>query len=1539
MYATPLIGTSDVPLIHDPTCSGVRYISEGRPLTQLPVLTTFVGSLVHNAPFRVSIHSWEQPKASRMLDSLTRPGSSVTFEARVYIDGLMVASSIFNQRAMWPHVIGAFSNPQVPLRIANAGADLCSQMDREGYQEPLRFPPFHQEILHASSWDAGQLLGRIRVVITEGFSRETDSPHNNLKHSFVRIKDVLAFSFQHAPMHILEFSGIAWPNPGMWMQVQSRSSQGPVSGGQRPFVCETKEDEDAHAHSPRRPSHQGVCIPEGFNSRSYPDFDDYWANQSMPPPPNRTATAAWNQSALGEPNLIRPNGLLADPFLDVRGLGTANTHRENKKSSEDTPMPDVPSSEASRNLSGMTGISCNQKDPPSAIIASHEAIMNQLVEALSPLKSDYDGPHNTTNTPSSGRVFSKPSAAAQARAVSRQASSPEKGETVEIPDSTGRKAKASMNIISANPGGPVQSKKEGEDNKENMPETRVIGAEFTRRSSLSAHLISTKSVEKLERLSESKRKRPLEEVPTCAHHNSVDDLTSSSPSKKVSKMASAEALFKGQSPHTPDRGRDVSGGVPFKPAAEGGAPASDDDDAQAEHQLQASLQRATEDIISLLHPEKDGNAGNGADCGTATVTLDALPLEVQSSVAAPASFSHKHSEQNGRFRHADLSQSATRIPTGVHFNVTQEEDGSRLRELNGEATRMSSSSSTINGGGTNLQASSGLENDLFGTNQSSSSCDENPSAKDCSNSLHSQSHTVNEATVDLQVASQKSPTRTTSSTVPNPWSAFADSDLDRFTKRTLSSVFSFGSRPSKQARTGAEEVEKNDDLKCCPILEMETTEQGQRCDRSELQKGDEDQIEVDETSHDGCREVQDASADSFVTAREGPAPDREERVDADTDQPNAFFGGLHPSRMILVSNREAPPPTELPAESRSDMAVSTWKATGANTMPLSTQQESAQIQKAKKQTKQITSNNARSSQSEGSFTRDCPKVEIRFLVEGIESLKKRYTYLNSTAIDSKEWSFAWQEITAIFRTPFSYHYDPWHRGVSVQLKTDFKMFRFWGTFTKARAKEAITKKAVLYVIDGPFFFKQAAPALHAFCRTNGLAAPLYTYRRHPDGTFGCSVRVGNQSAVFGDNAEGWTHRKHAKEDTAKMAMNALYHEGVPMDLGAIPDARPAGADPHAEPQVPNKRKAPVGSLWEAGQRTSCRIQGRVAKHTEGPPSSIEDREVNTIEPDTKDGIQHITTGSVLRLTKSSERTRAGLAKVLEEVLERQERVMVICDYLQIQKPEYWMEGSFGGKRWFARFLSEHPSHKVGHTLIAPTVVDSLNGLQDCARRVEEKLFEKVYSGEIYLGDNSAKFPDPAMDSEWRKEHSANLPPSKKRRLEMDEGRLLEEINRRHYHSDNIALPPSANSVPLGVPALEICGMDEDTGYESEDELPRDAMVLAHPEDSERRGPQSHLIAAPQCQQVRESVAASVSTAQAASSRFASKQFVPANTAIDRPQDAANRCIAQKGRGLDGPANLLPSGEHRYVSPPPFLDTPTRLPKMGPAIVVKPEPQD
>jgi hypothetical protein len=79
------------PFLHSSTFTGVPFASEGPPVTQLPVLTSFVPSLFQNAPFRVSIHSWEKPKPSRMMESLVGPHDAILFEARVYIDGVLVA--------------------------------------------------------------------------------------------------------------------------------------------------------------------------------------------------------------------------------------------------------------------------------------------------------------------------------------------------------------------------------------------------------------------------------------------------------------------------------------------------------------------------------------------------------------------------------------------------------------------------------------------------------------------------------------------------------------------------------------------------------------------------------------------------------------------------------------------------------------------------------------------------------------------------------------------------------------------------------------------------------------------------------------------------------------------------------------------------------------------------------------------------------------------------------------------------------------------------------------------------------------------------------------------------------------------------------------------------------------------------------------------------------------------------------------------------------------------------------------------------------
>lgn len=58
----------------------------------------------------------------------------------------------------------------------------------------LRFPHFHNELLFQDHWNPGDDIGRIKVVISEGFPRDSQTV------PFERVKNAVAFSFQHAPL-------------------------------------------------------------------------------------------------------------------------------------------------------------------------------------------------------------------------------------------------------------------------------------------------------------------------------------------------------------------------------------------------------------------------------------------------------------------------------------------------------------------------------------------------------------------------------------------------------------------------------------------------------------------------------------------------------------------------------------------------------------------------------------------------------------------------------------------------------------------------------------------------------------------------------------------------------------------------------------------------------------------------------------------------------------------------------------------------------------------------------------------------------------------------------------------------------------------------------------------------------------------------------------------------------------------------------------------------------------------------------------------
>jgi hypothetical protein len=67
-------------------------------------------------------------------------------------------------------------------------------LDKNGDVEPLTFPEFHPELLAQNFWNAGDEFGRIKVIISEGFPRDSASM------PFERVKNLVAFSFQHAPL-------------------------------------------------------------------------------------------------------------------------------------------------------------------------------------------------------------------------------------------------------------------------------------------------------------------------------------------------------------------------------------------------------------------------------------------------------------------------------------------------------------------------------------------------------------------------------------------------------------------------------------------------------------------------------------------------------------------------------------------------------------------------------------------------------------------------------------------------------------------------------------------------------------------------------------------------------------------------------------------------------------------------------------------------------------------------------------------------------------------------------------------------------------------------------------------------------------------------------------------------------------------------------------------------------------------------------------------------------------------------------------------
>ena len=213
---------------------------------------------------------------------------------------------------------------------------------------------------------------------------------------------------------ILESSGIAWPNAGMWYQ-PSRPTYHPASPAKRDTPT---EDMDLHAHSPRRRSDSMAGIDERLGYK-------------MPMQPGLYGSTQMLANAQGTSiSCIHPDGRtpawsstmpMPDPFVES-GRRYGRSHYGERSNESDQSMPDYSQSITSASSRNPTNDFPTQVR--SVTTAQHRgAVFEDLIPIFSSRNDGMSGvaaPANTrvssaANTP---QIHSRPSAAAEARVAS-----------------------------------------------------------------------------------------------------------------------------------------------------------------------------------------------------------------------------------------------------------------------------------------------------------------------------------------------------------------------------------------------------------------------------------------------------------------------------------------------------------------------------------------------------------------------------------------------------------------------------------------------------------------------------------------------------------------------------------------------------------------------------------------------------------------------------------------------------------------------------------------------------------------------------------------------------------------------------------------------------------------------------------------------------------------------------------------------------------------------------------------------------------------
>lgn len=245
-------------------------------------------------------------------------------------------------------------------------------------------------------------MGRVKVIIAEGLA------NGLVPTTFERTKNIVSFSFQHAPLRelyqrlplmmktesetdVLEESKVAWPNPGMWCQVPQQLYHQGLPRDDDPIAV------DAHNESPHgRGKDNNNTLTDAAISRGLSTAQP----TSRIPGTKSEFVDAFLPSMASFP----------DPFVDDNHSGTRRTWNE-REGSEDQYVPD--------HLRSITPASRNQFDELVASLSARKDITGGL---LAPANTRVSSAASSPRKPSRTSIEAEWRVFAHAQGVPRSVS-------------------------------------------------------------------------------------------------------------------------------------------------------------------------------------------------------------------------------------------------------------------------------------------------------------------------------------------------------------------------------------------------------------------------------------------------------------------------------------------------------------------------------------------------------------------------------------------------------------------------------------------------------------------------------------------------------------------------------------------------------------------------------------------------------------------------------------------------------------------------------------------------------------------------------------------------------------------------------------------------------------------------------------------------------------------------------------------------------------------------------------------------------------